>query len=230
LTWFRQPIETLLIFGKTQLRRVISAYAASCRQATVPQRSGKTFVYHLGLFLLPSDLVPFFSEVHFDFIHFFPGVVLPPGEYKNTRLRFNFASAQKRKLQGQIRWYFGPYWSGDANQFETGLVYKIPPRFSISFNSNQTFARLPQGNFVARVLSSQINYTASPFLSFSNLIQYDTQSRNLGWQSRVRWILEPGNDLFFVYSQGWIQDTSGGYHFTAQDSKVSAKLQYTFRF
>jgi Domain of unknown function (DUF5916) len=159
-----------------------------------------------------------------------PGVFLPPGEYRNTRLRFNFASAQKRKLQAQIRWYFGPYWSGDADQFETGVTYKIPPRISISFNSNQTFARLPQGNFVARVLSWQVNYTASPLLSLSNLIQYDTQSRNLGWQSRVRWILEPGNDVFFVYSQGWIQDPSGGYHFTAQDSKVSAKLQYTFRF
>jgi hypothetical protein len=160
----------------------------------------------------------------------FPGVVLPPGEYRNTRWRFNFSSAQRRRLQGQIRWYFGPYWSGDADQFETGITFKIPPRFTISLNGNQTFARLPQGNFVARVLSSTINFTASPLLSFSNLIQYDTESRNLGWQSRIRWILEPGNDVFFVYSQGWIQDPSGGVHFTAQDSKVSAKLQYTFRF
>jgi hypothetical protein len=97
-------------------------------------------------------------------------------------------------------------------------------------NSNQTFARLPQGNFVARIISSQINYMASPFFSVSNLIQYDNQSRNLGLQSRVRWILRPGNDFFFVFSQGWIQDAAGGYRFTTQDSKVSSKLQYTFSF
>jgi hypothetical protein len=110
------------------------------------------------------------------------------------------------------------------------VTYKVPPWFSLSFNTNQTFARLPQNNFVARVMSWQVNYTASPFLGFSNLIQYDNQSRNLGWQSRVRWILRPGNDFFFVFSQGWIQDPAGGYRFTAQDSKVSGKLQYTFRF
>ena len=127
-------------------------------------------------------------------------------------------------------WWLGPYWSGDANTIQTSITYKIPPRLVVSFNTNQTFAKLPQGNFIARILTWQVNYTASPFLSVSNLIQYDNQSRNLGWQSRIRWILKPGNDVFFVYNQGWIQDTSGGFRFTAQDSKVSAKLQYTFRF
>ena len=159
-----------------------------------------------------------------------PGVILPPGEYRFTRWRGNFSSARKRKLQGSISGSFGTYWSGHAETLTTGLTYKVPPYFSISFNANQTFARLPEGNFVARILSSQINYAASPYLSFSNLIQYDNRSRNLGWQSRVRWILQPGNDLFFVFNQGWIQDPKGGYRFRPQDSKMSAKLQYTFRF
>jgi hypothetical protein len=75
-----------------------------------------------------------------------------------------------------------------------------------------------------------VNYAASSRISFSNLIQYDNQSRNMGWQSRARWIIRPGDDLFFVFSQGWIQDVEGGYRFAAQDSKVSSKLQYTFRF
>jgi hypothetical protein len=112
----------------------------------------------------------------------------------------------------------------------TALTYKIPPRFTISFNTNQTFARLPQGDFSARILSSQVNYTVSPFLSFSNLIQYDNLSRNLGWQGRARWTLQPGSDVFFAFSQGWIQDMAGGYRFEAQDSKLSAKFQYTARF
>src|SRR5439155_24468529 len=117
-----------------------------------------------------------------------------------------------------------------ADEVITGLTYKIPPHFTISFNTNQTFARLPQGNFVARILSWQVNYAASSFLTFSNLIQYDNLSRNLGWQSRVRWILKPGNDLFVSFNQGWIQDPAAGYQFIAQNSKLSTKFQYTFRF
>jgi len=111
----------------------------------------------------------------------------------------------------------------------TLLRYKIPPRFVISFSTDQTFARLKEGSFVARALIWRVNYSASPFLSFSNLIQYDNESRNLGWQSRVRWILRPGNDLFLVVSQGWIQDAPGGFRFRADESKVSTKFQYTFR-
>jgi hypothetical protein len=157
------------------------------------------------------------------------GVFLPPGEYRFTRYRLQGASAAKRRLEATIDWWLGDYWSGHANEVETTLLYKFPPRFVISFTTNQTFARLPQGNFVARIMSWQVNYSASPFLSFSNLIQYDNDSRNVGWQSRIRWILHPGNDLFFVFSQGWIQDPSGGFRYRAEDSKVSAKFQYTFR-
>jgi hypothetical protein len=175
------------------------------------------------------DVNPTYERLFAPFV-ISPGVVLPVGEYRFTRFRGTFASAQKRRLQGSISASAGPYWSGHANTLQLGVTYKIPPYFVISLNSNQTFARLPQGNFVARILSSQISYAVSPFLSFSNLIQYDNQSRNLGWQSRVRWILRPGNDFFFVFSQGWVQDASRGYHFSAQDSKLSGKLQYTVRF
>ena len=76
----------------------------------------------------------------------------------------------------------------------------------MSVSTNQTFARLPEGNFIARIFTSNIGYTASPRLSFSNLIQYDNRSRNLGWQSRVRWTLQPGNDFFLAFNQGWIQE------------------------
>jgi hypothetical protein len=67
-------------------------------------------------------------------------------------------------------------------------------------------------------------------LSFSNFVQYDNESRDLGWQSRVRWILRPGNDLFLVFSQGWLQNPRGGFHFSPGDTKLSTKVQYTFRF
>jgi len=99
----------------------------------------------------------------------------------------------------------------------------------MSVSTNQTFARLPEGDFVARIMSARVDYAASPFLSFSNLIQYDNRSQNMGWQGRVRWILQPGNDLFLVFSQGWLQDPAGGSRFSAEDGKVSAKFQYTFR-
>ena len=176
------------------------------------------------------DINPTYERL-FEPFEISPGVVLPAGEYRFTPLRVFFTSAQKRNLQGSIGLTFGNFWSGTAQTVTTGLRYQIPPKFSISLNTNQTFASLPQGNFVARILSSQINYAVSPFLSFSNLVQFDNRSRNLGFQGRVRWTLEPGNDFFFIFGQGWVQELSDrGYDFRQQDSRLATKLQYTFRF
>ena len=159
-----------------------------------------------------------------------PGVVLPAGEYRFTPWRFFFTSAQKRRIQGSIGFNFGNFWSGTAKVIQTGLSYKFPPYFSISLNTNQTFASLPQGSFVARIYSSRVDYAASPFLSVSSLIQFDNRSENLGLQSRVRWTIEPGNDVFFIFGQGWVQDIERGYDFRRQDSRLAMKFQHTFRF
>lgn len=160
-----------------------------------------------------------------------PGVVLPPGEYRFTRFKSNlFSTASKRRISGNATVYFGNYWSGSAQQVTTGLTFKLPPWLTMSFNTNQTFARLPEGHFTARIFTSNVSYSASPRLTLSNLVQFDNRSRNLGWQSRIRWTLQPGNDLFFAFNQGWIQDEIDHVRFRAQDSKLSAKFQYSFRF
>ena len=160
-----------------------------------------------------------------------PGVFLLPGEYHFTRFRSNLLStATKRRLSGSVNLTYGGYWSGKAAQVTTSLTYKVPPRFTVTVSTNQTFARLPEGHFIARIFTSSVSYAATPRLSLSNLIQYDNRSLNLGWQSRIRWTLQPGNDLFFAFNQGWIHEDGGNLRFRPQDSKVSAKFQYSFRF
>ena len=162
-----------------------------------------------------------------------PGVVLPPGEYRFSRWRTFLQSANKRRLQGSLQWTTGSYWSGDADEVNTTVNVKLPPRFNFSLSLNQTFAHLPEGDFTARILTSNVNFSASPFVAISNLIQYDNRSRNLGWQGRLRWILRPGNDVFLVFSQGWIQEEdedARNRRFRAADRQLSTKFQYTFRF
>ena len=176
------------------------------------------------------DLNPTYERL-FEPFEISPGVVLPVGEYRFMPMRIFFTSAQKRRVQGSIGLTFGNYWSGTAQTLRTGISYKLPPNFLVSFNADQTFANLPEGDFVARIYSSEVNYAVSPFLTFSNLIQFDNRSGNLGLQSRVHWTIEPGSDLFFVFGQGWVHDLERGYReFRRQDSRLATKLQYTFRF
>lgn len=160
----------------------------------------------------------------------FPGVSLQPGEFRFTRWKNHVATAAKRRWQARVQWLLGSFWSGRADEVLTTLTLKLPPRFIATVDSNLTFARLPEGNFAARIFSAQIEYAASPLLTFANLVQYDNLSRSLGWQSRFRWILRPGNDLFLVFAQGWLQDERGRYQFAVGDRKLSGKIHYTLRF
>ncbi|NOT62114.1 MAG: carbohydrate binding family 9 domain-containing protein [Acidobacteria bacterium] len=158
------------------------------------------------------------------------GIVLPPGDYRFTRYRAEFNTAAKRPWEFGATWWFGSFYSGHADQIEAEFIYKFAPHFRLALQTEQTFARLKEGRFVARVYSLRADYAFSPLLSLSNLVQFDNESRNLGWQSRVRWILKPGNDLFVVFNQGWLQNERGGYNFRATSTKLAGKLQYTFRF
>lgn len=176
------------------------------------------------------DFNPTYERL-FEPFQIWPGVVLQPGEYRFTRFKANlFNTASKRRLSGSVNVFWGKYWSGTAEQVTATVTYKLPPRVTVSASSNHTFATLPEGNFTARIMTMSGSYAASPSLSFSNLVQYDNRSRNLGWQSRVRWTHRPGNDLFLAFQQGWIQDTDEGRRFRAQDQKLSAKFQYSVRF
>ena len=158
------------------------------------------------------------------------GVTIPAGDYRFTRYRVEFNTASKRPWEVGGKWSFGDFYSGRSNEISATFVYKFAPHLRLAFSADQTFARLPQGNFVARVYSARADYAFSPLLTLSNLVQFDNESRNLGLQTRVRWILKPGNDLFLVFNQGWLQDQRGGFSYRATNTRFTGKLQYTLRF
>ena len=67
------------------------------------------------------------------------------------------------------------------------------------------------------------------FIAVTNNVQYDSQSAVLGWQSRFRWIITPGNDLYVVYTHNW-QDDPLRDRFDTLDKRLASKVLYTYRF
>jgi hypothetical protein len=51
----------------------------------------------------------------------------------------------------------------------------------------------------------------------------------LGWQSRFRWILAPGNDLYVVYTHNWLDDAVRN-RLSTLDRRAASKALYTYRF
>jgi hypothetical protein len=88
---------------------------------------------------------------------------------------------------------------------------------------------LPQRRFFTQILTVRADYNFTQNTSWANLTQYDSESRIAGLQSRFRWILQPGDDLFLVLNRGWYR-TLEDHRFEPIFDRGSAKLQYTFRF
>ena len=53
-----------------------------------------------------------------------------------------------------------------------------------------------------------------------------SQSAVLGWQSRFRWILTPGNDLYVVNTHNW-RDEPRLSRFSTLDKRLASKVLYT---
>ena len=156
------------------------------------------------------------------------GVVIPIGEYEMHRWGFQVETADKRAavFQADVSW--GEFYTGTRRDFEMGVVFKPNPHVLTSIEVERNEVSLREGDFTTQVVAVRADYNFSPNVSWANLVQYDSESRLLGAQSRFRWIIRPGSDLFLVVNRGWDRRESDNRYIPAFDNG-SVKLQYTFR-
>ena len=157
-------------------------------------------------------------------------VVLEAGnQYRYNRYNVNWNMSNQRpvSLGGQFRW--GDYFSGTRRDFEPRLSIRPRNGLSIRLENEWTRIELPEGSFSVSIFAADVSVQLSPWISLASNVQYDNDSRNLGWQARFRWILNPGNDLFLVYNHNWLSDPAGG-GFSTVDRQLASKLVYTHRF
>ncbi len=92
------------------------------------------------------------------------------------------------------------------------------------------FGYLPQGDFIERLWQVKAIAAFSPDLILSAYAQYDSLSRNAGLNARLRWTVQPGNDIFLVWNRGWLSPGQGNtYNLTTQSDQIVLKVRWTFR-
>jgi hypothetical protein len=156
------------------------------------------------------------------------GVVIPMGpRYEWNRFQVEAESADHRKLAASAELSFGDFWSGSRREVNLELTLRPRPGIFLQFASEYNDVDLPEGAFTTRLYRVDARTQFGPWLSLSNNVQYDSESSEVGWQLRFRWIQKPGNDLFFIWTQNWQDDTDG---FKPLDRRGAAKIVRTFRF
>ena len=70
-------------------------------------------------------------------------------------------------------------------------------------------------------------YAFSPDLIVSVFGQYDSESRDLGVNTRLRWTIQPGRDLFLVWNRNWQRTLDPGYRLDLDSDQIVVKLRWT---
>ena len=163
------------------------------------------------------------------------GIFVEPGRYRTWEYRLNARTSGRRRVSlfgGITR---GGFWDGDLQRVDARVTFRPRPGVSVSTNFERNDVSMPTGDFTTASYELGADWHPSPWISFTNQLQYDDQSELLGLFSRVRWIVKPGNDVYFVYTHNWqyeyldpldpdtrnLQRLSRG---------ASIKVNYTYRF
>ena len=175
------------------------------------------------------SVVPTYERLEENF-QIAPGVKLPAGQaYNFTRYKIqgNTTSRRPLALSPEVEW--GSFCSGHLLQFGLTANLRAAPGQMFTFTSEWNRASLAEGRFYTRLYRVIAETQFNPRIALVNNVQYDSQSAIIGWQSRFRLIINPGNDLYFVYIHNWVDDPLSNRTYTL-DRRLSTKLLYTHRF
>ena len=161
------------------------------------------------------------------------GVVLPAGSvHQFTRYEVDVETPEHLMVSVSPEVEWGSFFSGSRLDVAVRLEARPRRGVSLSLEAERSFLDLAEGSFTADVYRAGASTQFSPWVFLANRLQSDTVRRELGWQSRFRWIRRPGNDVYFVYTHNWEEafEVGGRRRLTTLNNQLASKVVYTLRF
>ena len=156
-------------------------------------------------------------------------ITIPAGEYAWADGFLGITLGGQRRLSGGLQLQGGEFYNGTHFQKNGSVTWRPNRNFSATFSFTENRIKLPDGHFTLRLYGLNSQYVFSSTLSWTNLIQYDNISENMGLNSRLHWIPKAGQQAFLVLNWG-LTDADKDNHFVSTVADLSLKVNYTFRF
>lgn len=155
------------------------------------------------------------------------GVTIPAGTHDFVRYALSFETSDKRDLSTRLSVSTGTFYDGDRTDYRAALDWRANAHAILGTEYSLNKVHLDGGSFDVNLARLKVDLHLDPRTSWSNFVQWDDVSEDLGLNSRLRIIFEPGRDFFLVLNQGW---TTLDEHFAATSTDLRFKVGYTFRF
>ena len=155
---------------------------------------------------------------------------LPIGREQDSTwfmVRWQTANRRVLALNGNIG--FGEFYDGTRESATVNLTVRMRPGYIVYLTGQFNDIDVPEGRVTTRLYRVVGETQFTPFVALVNTLQYDTVSQVLGSQSRFRWIITPGSDLYLVYTHNWVDDPTLD-RFETLERRLASKVLYTYRF
>ena len=131
-----------------------------------------------------------------------PSVTIPVGSYTLQDTQVSFGFGQQRVLAGTVSLQHGSFFSGDKTTvgFSRGRL-ELTPQLSVEPSVSYNRVDLPEGRFTTNLLTTRTTFTVTPEMFVTALLQYNSSTRSLSTNLRMRWEYQPGGELFVVYDE-----------------------------
>jgi len=158
------------------------------------------------------------------------GVIIPKGDYSFISYRAEINTAAYRKVQVDLSYRFGQFYSGHYDDLEAGVTLKLDGYVNLQLGSNMVRGDLPEGKFSENVWFARLNLYITPDLGLSNYVQYDDVSNVMGYNGRFFWQIRPGNIIYLVYNNNMERQFNTETRFNIQEQQIKLKIQLSIRF
>ncbi len=162
--------------------------------------------------------------------------LIAPGEYTNWEYEVSARTASRRPVSLRGNLGYGGFWDGTRWQADITANLRPNPGINLELAYERNEVSLSGSDFTADLYRLESSWDPTPWVGFTNQLQYDTVSKVVGLFMRFRWIINPGNDVFLVYTHNW-QDFDGGLlddphstRFQTLSRGGAIKVKYTHRF
>lgn len=157
-------------------------------------------------------------------------IVVDPGAYANWGYELEASSASFRKVSGTIGYESGGFWTGNISSLVLGLTIRPVPGINLGSEYTHTKVTAENSGFNTNLFQLDLGLDFTPDISLSSNIQFDDVSNVLGTNTRFRWIITPGTDIFFVYNHNWLNNPEMNKRLFTLQQGGAMKLVYTYRF
>ncbi len=157
------------------------------------------------------------------------GVVIPGGNYRFDHSCLTLYTGEQRVLATESTVCDGGFYDGDIFVFETSVTWRPSKHLKVTFGGEYNDVDLPQGRFITRLATLNLDVAFNTAWSWENFLQYDNVSDTAGLNSILRWIPRAGREAVVAVNT-LQQDFDRDGRFRTLASDLTVKMSYTFRF